>query len=141
MTCRGAVVQCCTAAVITLSPDTGCSAPSCSLLSQGLETHWPGTREHRGVWWPLHWCGGQCTGHQWAREQLTPPLTDASAGCCTALHWRGGAGVVTLRGWAKVIRYAPMVVTVMRQVDTGLVTDNSSLSLSSLLAAGAAHAD
>ena len=46
-----------------------------------------------------------------------------------------------MRGWAKVIRYAPMVVTVMRQVDTGLVTDNSSLSLSSLLAAGAAHAD
>ena len=92
MTCRGAVVQCCTAAVITLSPDTGCSAPSCSLLSQGQETHWPGTREHRGVWWPVHWCGGQCTGHQWAREQLTPPLTDASAGCSTALHCTGGRG-------------------------------------------------
>ena len=45
-----------------------------------------------------------------------------------------------VRGYT-IRRYAPMVITVMRQVvDTGW-SQITLLSLSSLLAAGAAHAD
>ena len=64
---------------------------------------------------------------------------------CKALHWRGGAGVVTfivrlVQGYT-IRRYAPMVITVMRQVvvDTGLVTDNSSITLVTPRSGGSAR--